>query len=141
MLRIEHESELSADETKQLYAGLLASDPVEHPRQFAPLILVLRDDQQTMIGALTGATLWHWLSIDVLWIAVSHRGRGHGAALVRRAESLATERGCRHARLDTFDFQARAFYERQGYAVYGALENFPLGHTQFHLVKLLAGAS
>lgn len=141
MLRIVQDTELSADETEHLYAGLLASDPAEHPRQFAPLVLVLRDEQQTMVGALTGATLWRWLSIDVLWVAASHRGRGHGAALVRQAESLAAERGCQHARLDAFDFQARAFYERLGYVVYGALENFPNGHTQFHLAKLLATAS
>ncbi|MBC8089189.1 MAG: N-acetyltransferase, partial [Phycisphaerae bacterium] len=40
----------------------------------------------------------------------------------------------------TFDFQARAFYERLGYSVYGALDNFPRGHTQFHLAKVLVSA-
>lgn len=131
---------LNAEETAQLYAGLLASDPAAQPRAFSPLTLVLRDNKQTMVGALTGATLWHWLSIDVLWIAEHQRGLGHGSALVKHAESLAIERGCQHARLDTFDFQARGFYERLGYTVYGALDDFPRGHTQYHLAKRLADA-
>lgn len=140
MLRIAYETELGADETRELYAGLMQSDPAGQPRDFASLTLVLRDENQAMVGALTGATIWHWLSIDVLWVADAFRGDGHGAALVQQAESVAQERGCSHARLDTFDFQARAFYERLGYRVYGSLENFPNGHTQYHLTKRLASA-
>ncbi len=139
-LHIVQQHELGADETAQLYAGLMASDPAAQPRAFSSLTLVLRDRNHAMVGALTGATLWQWLSIDVLWIATPQRGHGHGAALVRHAEAIAIARGCLHARLDTFDFQARGFYERLGYTVYGALDGFPLGHTQFHLAKLLSGA-
>ena len=35
-------------------------------------------------------------------------------------------------------FQARPFYERLGYAVFGAVEDCPPGHTKFHLEKVLA---
>jgi hypothetical protein len=55
--------------------------------------------------------------------------------LLKRAGQVAQDAGCRHARVDTFDFEARGFYEKQGYAVYGALVDFPQGHTQFHLRK------
>ena len=55
-----------------------------------------------------------------------------------RAEEVAVERGCTHARLDTFDFQARDFYERLGYTVYAELPGFPTGHAQLHLRKVLA---
>ena len=54
---------------------------------------------------------------------------------------MARARGCRHARLDTFDFQARTFYEQLGYRVYAELPDFPEGHRQFHLIKELAAAS
>jgi ribosomal protein S18 acetylase RimI-like enzyme len=141
MLHITEEQELGADETAKLYAGLIASDPAAEPRAFSPLTLVLRDENGAMAGALTGATLWQWLSIDVLWIAEPHRRRGHGTALVTQAEMIAIQRGCRRARLDTFDFQARGFYERLGYTVYAALAGFPRGHTQYHLAKHLSGTS
>jgi GNAT superfamily N-acetyltransferase len=137
MAGIAIETELNADESRQMYAGLMATDPVGRPRNFTPLTLVLRDDAGVMVGVLTGAIIWQWLSVEVLWVAESVRGQGHGAALMRRAEMIALERGCHHARLDTFDFQARPFYERLGYAVYGSLKDFPEGHTQFHLCKAL----
>ena len=57
--------------------------------------------------------------------------------LAQRAEEVARGDGCWHARLDTFDFGARGFYERQGYVAYAALNGFPRGHTQFHLRKAL----
>jgi hypothetical protein len=44
-------------------------------------------------------------------------------------------RGCIGSFLDTFSFQARPFYEKQGYTVFGRIENFPKGHTRFLLSK------
>lgn len=40
--------------------------------------------------------------------------------------------------LDTFDFEARAFYERPGYVVYAQLDKFPAGHVQLHMLKVLS---
>ena len=40
-------------------------------------------------------------------------------------------------RLDTYDFQARPFYERHGYVVWGVLEGYPAGRRTFHLRKSL----
>ena len=41
--------------------------------------------------------------------------------------------------LDTLSFQARPFYEKLGYRVYGQLEDFPAGsgHTRYYLTKTL----
>jgi GNAT superfamily N-acetyltransferase len=91
-----------------------------------------------LCGGLLGATLWDWLQLDVLWVHDSLRRRGFGSQLLRLAESHALSVGCRSARLNTFDFEARAFYEHHGYRVYAELPNFPAGHTQFHLSKSLA---
>ena len=49
------------------------------------------------------------------------RGRGIGTDLLRRAEAEALVRGCHGAWLDTFEFQARGFYERLGYRCFGEL--------------------
>lgn len=135
MLKIELEEALTVGETDRLYAGLLTTDPT--PRRYKPLTLGLRAQGEQIAGALLAATLWNWLSIDVLWIEPSIRGRGFGSAMVREAERIGRERGCTHARLDTFDFQARSFYEGLGYRVYAQLDDFPLGHAQFHLTKIL----
>ena len=139
MFEIKLEEALTQAETAQLYAGLLANDPA--PRRYQSLTLTLRSPERHLVGALLGATTWNWLSIDVLWVEPSHRRRGVGQAMVREGERVALERGCTRARLDTFDFQARSFYECLGYQVYAQLDDFPVGHTHFHLAKSIAPAS
>ena len=48
---------------------------------------------------------------------------------------MAATRGCRHAYLDTFDFQARPFYEKQGYAAFGVQDDYPPGHRRYFVEK------
>jgi GNAT superfamily N-acetyltransferase len=133
----EHASE--ADE-RIIRQGLSAfSDQHTPPRNWRPITLVLRSDDGRVIGGLLGSTVWDWLQIDVLWVAQAARGQGHGRALLERAEQLASERGCRNARVDTFDFEARGFYEKLGYRVYALLPGFPHGHAHLHLAKTFGG--
>ena len=140
MLPIVASAALSDADTQALYAGLLTADPPEQPRSYASLTLAVRDGDRLVAG-LMAATVWTWLSIDVLWVSPELRGQHYGRRLVEEAEAIAISRGCRHVRLDTFDFQARAFYEYLGYRVYAELPDFPEGHRQFHLVKHLTPAS
>lgn len=63
------------------------------------------------------------------------RGSGLGASLMRRAEEEAVRRGCRGAWLDTFSFQARGFYERLGYTVFGTIQDYPPGHRRHFMQK------
>jgi len=44
-------------------------------------------------------------------------------------------RGCTRAHLDTFSYQARPFYERQGWRVFATLDDYPEGHQRFFLRK------
>jgi hypothetical protein len=49
------------------------------------------------------------------------------------------QRGCAHAHLDTFSYQARPFYERRGYQVFGMLQDYPPGQQRFFMEKTLGG--
>jgi ribosomal protein S18 acetylase RimI-like enzyme len=104
-----------------------------HPPQ--PLDLFLRTDGGDIVGGLVADTYWNWLDIEDFWIHIDLRGRGYGRQLLALAEETAQARGCRHAHLTTFSFQARGFYEKVGYQVVGALVDYPPGATYFWLRK------
>jgi GNAT superfamily N-acetyltransferase len=107
------------------------------PRNHRPLQVLVRDDLGDVIGGLVGATVWGWLDIKVLWVSETERGKGLGGQLLLAAEEAARGRGCHHAVVDTFDFQAPAFYEQLGYRVVATLPDFPRGHARFYLTKPL----
>jgi hypothetical protein len=60
--------------------------------------------------------------------------------LVRAMEAEAVGRGCHSAFLDTFSYQARPFYEKLGYEVFGALDDYPRGLQRFYMRKRLSEA-
>lgn len=103
-----------------------------------PLGLSVRDRDGHLVGGLKGSTGLRWLYIAVLWLEESHRGRGLGAALLGRAEELARERGCLGVCLTSFSFQAPGFYQRNGYEIFGELDDYPPGEKLVFLRKTLA---
>lgn len=85
--------------------------------------VVLRDPQtNAVIGGLYGTDDYGWTYIKFLLVPKSCRGMGLGAELLAAAEEIARKRGSIGVWLGTFAFQARAFYERQGYVLFGELE-------------------
>lgn len=104
-----------------------------HPPQ--PLDFFLRDDAEQIVGGLIAKTYWTWLVIEDLWLREDVRAHGYGRKLLDLAERAAQERGCAHAHLTTFSFQARGFYEKSGYQVVGQLIDYPPGETYFWLRK------
>jgi GNAT superfamily N-acetyltransferase len=99
-----------------------------------PLDILVRDDKNEIVGGLIASTYWGWLDIDDLWVTENLRGQGLGRRLLRMAEEEARARGCSRAKLRTFSFQARGFYEKEGYRVVGELEDYPPGET-FHWMR------
>ncbi len=107
---------------------------------FRELTIWLRDDQQRIVGGVIGSTYWGWLLVEFLWVDERLRGRGYGRLLLTTAEREAVRRGCRHACLETFSFQAPAFYAKLGYVVFGILDDFPDRHRRYSLKKDFAPA-
>jgi GNAT superfamily N-acetyltransferase len=107
------------------------------PPNLRPLALLLKDQQGNTTGGLWGRTAYDWLFVELLAVPETSRGQGVGAALIRRAEEIAAERGCIGVWLDTFAFQARGFYEKLGYSVFGQLDDHPKGSARYFLSKRL----
>lgn len=81
---------------------------------------------------------WNVAYIDTLCVDEAYRGKGVGARLLSEIEESAKAKGCYLIHLDTFDFQAKAFYEKQGYITFGVLDDCPKGHCRYYLKKALS---
>ena len=118
--------------------GLMAFNEAQTgSRDFRSLAVLLRDENGAAIGGLWGRTAWRWLFVELLFVPEALRCGGAGRELMRRAEAEAVERGCQLVWLDTFSFQARGFYEKLGYSVFGRLDDYPPGFSRFFMQKKL----
>jgi GNAT superfamily N-acetyltransferase len=103
-----------------------------------PLVILIQDaatgDRQ---GGLWGETYYDWLFVKLFFIPETRRGHGLGQRILAQAEEIAKARGCIGIWLDTFEFQARSFYEKLGYTVFGTIEDYPKGFSRFFLQKRL----
>jgi GNAT superfamily N-acetyltransferase len=108
------------------------------PGHVRPLDRFFMADEEIVAG-LTSDTYWDWWEIHHLWVAEERRGHGLGQCLMEAAEQEARRRGCRHAHLTTYGFQAPGFYARLGFRVAGRLDDYPPGNVYYWLRKELTG--
>jgi ribosomal protein S18 acetylase RimI-like enzyme len=131
----------SADELgRAVNSGLYAyNDQFAGPMENSMLAIGARDADKKIIGGLVANLQpgWKWMTVLRLWIEESHRRAGIGRRLLEIAEREAQKSGCLHVAVDTMEFQARGFYEKQGYSVYAVQEDYPAGHRKFLLRKTL----
>ena len=102
-----------------------------------PLALLLRDADGRVIGGLSAVTARGWLIIDMLFVPEILRGNGLATRLLGMAEDEARNRGCHGAWLETVNPDARRLYEKHGYAPFGQLPDFPVGHSLIFMEKTL----
>ncbi len=72
-------------------------------------------DNGERVGGIVGYRLYDWLYVEFVGVTESSRGAGVGGMLLERAEELARELGLEGVALDTFRYQAPAYYEARGY--------------------------
>jgi GNAT superfamily N-acetyltransferase len=99
--------------------------------------IFVRNEQHEIMAGISG---WMWAKacqIQTLWVHPSLRGQGYGQRLLQSAEEEARLRGCKIIMLESYSFQAPAFYQKHGYELVGQLNDFPPGHQNNWLVKRL----
>lgn len=102
-----------------------------------PINLIVSDGNGQWIGGITAELYWNWVEIDVLWLSEQIRGMGIGTDLLQRVETIGIEKGAKNVLLTTFEFQARNFYELNGYRVVGEIKDYPPGSSFYTMVKSL----
>lgn len=140
--RLDVHDDLPAVESALVDAGLDAHNEAAAPlHQVRPLSAFARPadgpDGARVIGDVIGGVIgrtWGALAeIQQLWVDPAQRRQGIGAGLVRAFEARARQRGCRAFHLETFSFQAPAFYQRLGCAVELERHGYPQGIVKSHL--------
>lgn len=91
------------------------------------VVLEARNSTGRVLGGIA-AVLWgQCLEIDLLWVDPEARGQGIGSRLLADLECRAGAEGGRRALVNTFSFQAPAFYRRAGYREVYRQEGFADG--------------
>ena len=90
-----------------------------------PLNLYVEDDSGELLAGLVAETFGNWLEIEYLFVKEELRGQGIGSQLLQQVESEAKKRNCRYVFVNTYQFQAPAFYQKHGYQEVFALKDYP----------------
>lgn len=114
----------------------LSKVPFPQEKAFIPLNRVIKDKDGNILAGINSLLYcWNCLYVDVLWVKEEFRKEGYGSILLNEVEKIAKEKGCKLIHLDTFDFQAKDFYIKHGYEVFGILDQCPENHKRYFLKK------
>lgn len=92
---------------------------------------------EAIVGGAVGR-YWHgWVYVDLFWVSEALRGQDIGTRVMDALEAHAGTLGAIGVHLVTYSWQARPFYEKRGYALFGELSPYPEGHACYWLSKRL----
>ena len=100
-------------------------------------LLITAPGETAVLGGLWAQSRWGAFYIDMIVVPQALRGTGVGTDLMTRAETEARARGCHLMWLDTYAFQARPFYERLGFEVFGQMDGPAPFYPRWFMRKLL----
>lgn len=95
-------------------------------------------DKDELIGGASGWIQYQWYFLDQLWINEKYRKHKIGSKIIKEIENVAKENKCIGIRTETWSFQARGFYEKNGFEVYAELKDCPPEVIEYFLKKYLS---
>ena len=102
-----------------------------------PLNLYVEDDSGQLMAGLVAETFGNLARNRVFICEEDLRGQGIGSQLLQQAESEAKKRNCRFAFVNTYQFQAPAFYQKHGYKEVFTMKNYPYTGQRHYYQKEL----
>ncbi|MGO1127049.1 GNAT family N-acetyltransferase [Streptococcus sp. V728] len=122
-IRLENTESQKAQEIGNLIRSYNRS--IRETAESEPLNLYIEDEQGQLLAGLVAETFGNWLEIEYLFVKDDLRGQGIGSQLLQRAESEAKNRNCRYVFVNTYQFQAPAFYQKHDYQEVFTLKDYP----------------
>lgn len=95
----------------------------------------LLDNQ--IVGGIISRKKMQWLDIDILFINQNFRNHKIGSHLMNRVIEYCKKENLIGLHLYTLDFQARGFYEKQGFKLIAEIKDWPKGITRYEFIKYI----
>jgi len=119
----------------ELYKFNLKHFPKDLRGRYEEICLFLKDEKGNVCGGILGEICWNWLEIHTFMIDEDIRKMGFGTKLLFEIEEIALEKECDFIKVDTLSFQALGFYEKNGYQVFGSIDNVGRDYQHYYLKK------
>jgi GNAT superfamily N-acetyltransferase len=119
----------------ELYKYNLKHFPKDLGGRYEEICLFLKDDKGNVRGGILSEICWNWLEIHTFILDEDIRKSGFGTKLLVEIEKIAIEKECDFIKVDTLSFQALDFYQKNGYQVFGSLENVGRDYKHYYLKK------
>jgi GNAT superfamily N-acetyltransferase len=129
-------TELHAELNRRLVSFNQAERPLVNWGTDNVFTVAVHDAFGVLRGGVSGAVRMGAVEIRGVWLDDDLRGQHLGEKIMQTAESEARRRGAKVALLDTYEFQARGFYERLGYTCFATFD-FPQGVQRFYMSRKL----
>ena len=110
------------------------NESVAGPGHWGLLAITVNGPDGEVAGGLWGRTGYGFLFVELLALGAA-KGVGLGREVMALAEAEAKRQGLLGMWLDTWTFQAPAFYPRLGFVECGRIKNYPPGHDRIFYVK------
>ncbi|WP_054023954.1 GNAT family N-acetyltransferase [Bacillus sp. FJAT-28004] len=127
-------SEDKAYISNNMFAFNLKHFPDDLKGRYQEVNLFLKNADGQIFGGILSEICWNWMQVEYLFVADEIRKSGYGKQLLAEAEKIAKAKNCDFIKLDTLSFQALDFYKKQGFEVFGTIQNAG-GFTHYYLKK------
>ena len=111
--------------------------PATQKPEVINLNFTIKNADEVIAGICADVYIWKILHLSVFFVEENYRHQGLGTILLNRVEEKAKQLGATLSHLDTFDWQAKEFYLKHGYEIFGILDDCPKGHKRYYMKKVL----
>ena len=89
------------------------------------------------MGGIIARKKMEWLDIDVLFVNQNLRNNRVGSRLISKAVQYCKDESLIGMHLYTLDFQAKGFYEKQGFKLIAEIKDWPKGITRYEFIRYI----
>lgn len=135
--KLEHQIVLELHEFNKKHCDYIKENSTGLETKYEKYNFIAYDNHNLVIGGGLGIIQYDWYFLEDIWIEENYRSLGIGSKIIKEIEALARKQNLVGIHVETWSFQAKGFYEKNGYEVFAELPNSPRGVTTYYLKKEL----